>query len=85
MTVYYSGINTKNVGEKRQSVCFKHGHVQIGYFDDIAHGAEKWDNGKRCVINYCMKNKILNFCSMVTNIILNLLMLDTHVDFSIQR
>ena len=56
MTVYYSGINTKNVGKKKNSVRFKHGRVQIGYFDDIVHGAEKWDNGNQCVINCCMKN-----------------------------
>ena len=57
MTVYYSGINAKDVGEKKQSVHFNHERVQIGYFDDIIHGAEKWDNGNQCVINYCMKRK----------------------------
>ena len=59
-TVYYSGANVKIVGKKQNSVNFKHGRVQIGYFDDIIHGAEKWDNGNRCVINYCMKKKLLN-------------------------
>ena len=52
MNVYYLGVNMKHVGEKKQSLRFKHGCVQIGYFDNIFHGAEKWDNGNQCVINY---------------------------------
>ena len=59
-TIYYSGLKMEDVGEKQRAVHFHHGRVQIGYFDDIIHGAEKWTNGNRCIINFCMKKKILN-------------------------
>ena len=43
-----------------REVHFDHGCVHIGYFDDIIHGAKKWTNGNRYIINFCMKEKILN-------------------------
>ena len=45
--------------QEKRAVHFEHGWVKIVYFDDIIHGAEKWTNGKRCIINFCMKKKIL--------------------------
>ena len=34
--------------------------MQIGYFDDIIHGAEKWTNCNQCIIIFCMNKNILN-------------------------
>ena len=59
-TIYYSGVKMKDLGKKERAVHFEHGRVQIGYFDDIIHGAKKWTDGNRCIINFCMKKKILN-------------------------
>ena len=58
-TVYYSGNSMKNIGKKQYTIPFKHGRVQIGYFDEIIHGADKWHNGKKGIINFTMKKKLL--------------------------
>ena len=74
-TVYYSGMTVQKKGEKLMTIPFQHGRVQIGYFDEVVHGAEKWNNGNRGVINFCMKKKLVNFLfSLEKNIIHNLLL-----------
>ena len=57
-TVYYSGKNNKQFAHKQYTIPFKHGQIQIGYFDDVLHGADTWENGCRGVINFSMKKKI---------------------------
>ena len=59
-TVYYTGTDMKNLGTKMYSIPFQHGRIQIGYFDEIIHGADKWSHGNRGVINFSMKKKLVS-------------------------
>ena len=58
-TVYFVGISAKHPGRKVKDVSFKHGRVQVGYFDDVVHGASPWTDGIRGVLNFCVKKKQL--------------------------
>ena len=59
-TTYYSGKDINMCGKKIYTIPFKHGRIQIGFFDEIIHGADQWKNGNRGVIDFSMKKKLLN-------------------------
>ena len=75
-TVYYDGTTPKKPGTKIREVKFQHGRIQIGYFDDIIHGATSWIGGIRGVLNFCVKkNSSFIFSNIKTLITNNSLML----------
>ena len=56
-TDYFNG-NKKLHGEVVKSVSFKHGRVQVGFFNEIPHGASEWD-GERGIFNFNLKLNVL--------------------------
>jgi hypothetical protein len=50
-TVYYNGTSEDALGSQILSVPRQHGRLQIGFYDNIYHGANPWINGQRGVIN----------------------------------
>ena len=46
--------------KKIYTIPFKHGRIQIGFFDEIIHGSDKWEKGNRGVIDFSLKKKMLN-------------------------
>lgn len=56
-TDYYDGCNRKH-GKLSKSVSFEHGRVQIGFFNEIPHGASHW-KGERGIINLNLKLNVL--------------------------
>jgi len=57
-TSYYSGNNASEPGPKVHSVPFKHGTLQIGFFNRILHGVDDWE-GQRCGIQVNLKMDLL--------------------------
>ena len=58
-TVYFNGFHIDSIGEKVFSVLYKHGRIQIGFFDQVLHGASNWCYGSRGVINMSITKKML--------------------------
>ena len=42
ITVYFSDKDKNKVVHKLCNVPFRHGRIQIGYFDDVIHGSDHW-------------------------------------------
>ena len=42
-TSYYAGIKPDKPGEKICTVPFKHGTLQIGFFNRVSHGVDQWE------------------------------------------
>ena len=57
-TQYYNGVSKIDRGVPTVNIPFKHGRVQIGQFDSIYHGIEKWNDGRRCTFNFSIKKKL---------------------------
>ena len=57
-TCYYSGDSSDNPGDLIHKVPFKHGTLQIGFFNRVLHGVEEWD-GQRCGIQINIKKDLL--------------------------
>ena len=57
-TSYYSGTSPSSPGERVYQVQFKHGTLQIGFFNKILHGIDKWE-GQRCGIQLNIKKDLL--------------------------
>ena len=57
-TSYYSGNSAKEPGERIHQVPFKHGTLQIGFFNKVLHGVDEWD-GQRCGIQLNIKKDVL--------------------------
>ena len=57
---YYAESNQEGVLNHVQEVIFKHGNIQIGFYDKVVHGAYNWTNGSRCVINFSLQKKNLS-------------------------
>jgi len=59
-TSYYSGLSKKDKGNTFINVPFQHGHLQIGFFDNIVHSGDAW-TGVRGEINLNLKKSVLEF------------------------
>ena len=59
-THYYSGKSKKEKGDVMICVPFKHGRLQVGFFDDTVHCATNWE-GIRGGINFNLKKNVLSF------------------------
>ena len=57
-TSYYSGDSAKEPGNRIHQVPFKHGTLQIGFFNKVLHGVDEWD-GQRCGIQLNIKKDVL--------------------------
>ena len=57
-TSYYSGTSPSDPGEKIYQVPFKHGTLQIGFFNKVLHGVDSWE-GQRCGIQVNIKKDLL--------------------------
>ena len=57
-TSYYSGSKADSPGERIHQVPFKHGSLQIGFFNKILHGVDDWE-GQRCGIQLNIKKDLL--------------------------
>jgi len=53
-TSYYSGSSPDKPGCRIHQVPFKHGTLQIGFFNQVLHGVDEWD-GQRCGIQVNIK------------------------------
>ena len=56
-TQFYDGFTQHNPGKMVHQEPFRHGKVQIGYFDKILHGVSPW-KGKRYGLNFIMKKSV---------------------------
>ena len=66
-TVYVETYPDDRVLLKKR-IPFKHGNVQIGYFDGVLHGSLRWNGGERFVINFSLQKKY-SVISMNTKIL----------------
>ena len=57
-TSYYSGDSPDAPGKRIHQVKFKHGTLQVGFFNKIPHGVDEWD-GQRCDIQLNIKKDLL--------------------------
>jgi len=57
-TQYFDGDKPEDPGEKVYSVPFRHGTLQIGFFNKVLHGIEDWE-GQRCGIQMNIKKDVL--------------------------
>ena len=57
-TLFYSGKSSKEPGKQVYSVPFRHGTLQIGFFNQVLHGVESWV-GQRCGIQLNIKKDVL--------------------------
>ena len=57
-TSYYSGDSAESPGSRIHQVPFKHGTLQIGFFNKVLHGVDEWD-GQRCGIQLNIKKDLL--------------------------
>ena len=53
-TSFYDGSSPLNPGNKIYPVPFKHGTLQVGLFNKVLHGVDKWDD-QRCGIQLNIK------------------------------
>ena len=58
-TVYYDGITSKETGNEYVSIPFKHGRLQIGFFDQVYHGVTPW-KGDRVSLSFSLQRKLQN-------------------------
>ena len=59
-TKYFSGESKEEPGKLMQNICFQHGRLQIGFFNEVLHGTENWV-GCRGGINFNLKKNVLKF------------------------
>jgi len=59
-TNYYSGSTKDDPGKLVYSTKFRHGRLQIGFFDNVLHSGDKWE-GYRGGINFNLKKNVLKF------------------------
>ena len=57
-TSYYSGDSPDTSGERIHQVKFKHGTLQVGFFNKVIHGVDEWDS-QRCGIQLNIKKNLL--------------------------
>ena len=57
-TSYYSGDRPDLPGERIHQVPFRHGTLQIGFFNKVLHGVDEWD-GQHCGIQLNIKKDVL--------------------------
>ena len=57
-TSYYSGDSPSSPGDRIHQVPFKHGTLQIGFFNKVLHGVDEWE-GQRCGIQLNIKKDVL--------------------------
>lgn len=57
-TSYYRGQKPDKPGPKIHSVPFKHGTLQIGFFNRVLHGVDSW-TGQRCGLQLNIKQDVL--------------------------
>ena len=57
-TSYYSGDKPDLPGNKIHQVSFRHGTLQIGFFNKVLHGVDDWE-GQRCGIQMNIKKDVL--------------------------
>ena len=43
----------------KKRVMYEHGNLQIGCYDNVLHGTNRWLRGNRGVINFSMQKKII--------------------------
>lgn len=58
-TQYYSGSTTTDKGRIEKEISFNHGQIQVGCYNSILHGVNRW-TGKRGCINLNIKMSILD-------------------------
>ena len=59
-TKYFDGNTVSNIGNVTKTIDFQHGRIQIGFFNQVLHSADKWE-GKRITINSNIKNNVFDF------------------------
>ncbi len=57
-TPYYLGTSPSEPGTKIHQVPFKHGTLQIGFFNKVLHGVDNWE-GQRCGIQLNIEKDLL--------------------------
>ena len=57
-TSFYAGSKAEEPGDCIHQVPFKHGNLQIGFFNKILHGVDDWE-GQRCGIQLNVKVDLL--------------------------
>ena len=57
-TSFYSGDKPDKPGKKNYQVPFRHGTLQIGFFNHVLHGVDDWE-GQRCGIQLNIKKDVL--------------------------
>ena len=57
-TCYYDGQSQKTPGKQIHKVSFRHGTLQIGFFNKVLHGVKDWE-GQRCGIQLNIKKDVL--------------------------
>ena len=57
--MYYGGVSKEELGDVLHSTNFVHGQYQIGLFESIYHGGEKW-SGSRVVISLFLNKQVLD-------------------------
>ena len=55
-TFYVEKCRDKCLLRVKKKIEFKHGNLQIGFYDSVFHGAKAWENCMRGVINFSMQN-----------------------------
>ena len=51
-------MKKKHIGEEKFAIPFRHGRIQIGFYQNVLHAAKSW-RGNRCIINFNLKKKVL--------------------------
>ena len=57
-TLYFNGNSNHDPGEQVYNVPFRHGTLQIGFFNQVLHGVQCWE-GQRCGIQMNIKKDLL--------------------------
>ena len=57
-TSFYSEDKPEEPGKKNYHVPFRHGTLQIGFFNHVLHGVDDWE-GQRCGIQLNVKKDVL--------------------------
>ena len=57
-TLYYNGFEKREIGDEVFAVPFRHGRIQIGFYQNVLHSVRKW-RGTRCIINFNLKKRVI--------------------------
>jgi hypothetical protein len=57
---FYFEVTSGGKKRVKQTVTYQHGNIQIGFFDEVKHGAFHWKNGYCGVINLSIQKKVLD-------------------------